>query len=108
MEGFWTVQFQGVQGMGCGVITLIGGQLFGGDSAFLYKGTYTQRGGILTAQVQVKRYAPGMGSVMGRDQFDLQLTGDLQDTSGQLSGAVPGTPLKFNASISKHGELPKA
>ncbi len=29
MESFWTVQFEGVQGMGAGVITLIGGQLFG-------------------------------------------------------------------------------
>ncbi len=55
--------------MGAGVITLVGGQLFGGDSAFLYKGTYTERGNTLTAQVQVNRYAAGMGSVMGRDQL---------------------------------------
>ncbi len=55
MEGFWTVQFQGVQGMGAGFITLIGGQLFGGDSGFLYKGTYTQQGDNLTAQARSER-----------------------------------------------------
>ncbi len=106
MEGFWTVQFQGVQGMGAGVITLVGGQLFGGDSAFLYKGTYSQHGDILTAQVQVNRYAAGTGSVMGRDQFALELTGTIQGNSGNLTGAVPGTPLKFSATTTKQGDLP--
>jgi hypothetical protein len=28
MEGFWTVQFNGVQGFGWGVVTLVGGQTF--------------------------------------------------------------------------------
>lgn len=107
MEGFWTVQFQGVQGMGAGVITLIGGQLFGGDSGFLYKGTYTKQGDSLTAQVQVKRYAPGMPSVMGQEQFSLQLTGVVQGNAGKLTGAVPGTPLQFSAAITKQGDLPK-
>jgi len=106
MEGFWTVQFQGVQGMGAGVITLIGGQLFGGDSSFLYRGTYTQQGENLTAQVQVKRYAPGMPSVMGQEQFGLQLTGTVQGNTGKLTGSVPGAPLKFSASITKQGDLP--
>ena len=108
MEGFWTVQFQGVQGMGAGVITLIGGQLFGGDSGFLYKGTYTQHGDSLTAQVQVKRYAPGTPSVMGQEQFSLQLTGVVQGNIGKLTGAATGTPLKFSAVITKQGDLPKA
>lgn len=106
MEGFWTVKFEGVQGMGAGVITLVGGQLFGGDSGFLYKGTYTQQGENLTAQVQVKRYAPGMPSVMGQEKFSLQLTGTIQGNLGKLSGSVPGTPLKFNATITKQGDLP--
>lgn len=106
MEGFWTVRFQGVQGMGAGVITLVGGQLFGGDSSFLYKGTYTQQGDNLTAQVQVKRYAPGAPSVMGQDQFSLQLTGTVQGNTGNLTGTVPATPLKFSAAIIKQGDLP--
>jgi len=70
MEGFWTVQFQGVQGMGAGVITLVGGQLFGGDSSFLYKGTYAEQGNTLTAQVQVNRYAAGMARKLWKAHRD--------------------------------------
>ena len=106
MEGFWTVQFQGVQGMGAGVITLVGGQLFGGDSSFLYKGTYAQQGQNLTAQVQVKRFAPGMANVMGQEQFSLQLAGTVQGNTATLTGSVPETPLKFSAAITKQGDLP--
>ncbi len=106
MEGFWTVHFQGVQGMGAGVITLVGGQLFGDDSGFLYKGTYTQQADNLAAQVQVKRFAPGTPSVMGQEEFSLQLTGTVQGNSGKLTGIVPGTPLKFSADIAKQGDLP--
>src|SRR5580658_7553248 len=65
MEGFWTVQFTGVQGWGAGVLTLIGGRLFGGDSGFLYTGTYTEQGNALTARVHVKRYVAGIANVMG-------------------------------------------
>ena len=107
MEGFWTVQFAGVQGMGAGVIALVGGALFGGDSAFLYEGTYMQQANTLTAQVHVSRYAAGVGNVMGRDTFDLDLTGTIEGSAGKLSGTVPGTPMRFSASIAKRGDLPK-
>jgi hypothetical protein len=80
MEGFWTVRFDGVQGFGWGVVTLIGGHIFGGDSAFLYTGTYTDQNSSLNAHVHVQRAAPGAPSVMGRDQFDLELTGGLHSS----------------------------
>jgi hypothetical protein len=107
MEGFWTVQFNGVQGFGWGVVTLIGGQLFGGDSSFLYTGTYTDQNNTLAARVHVQRAAPGAQSVMGRDQFDLELTGTLQGNSIAAAGSIPGTPLRFQAKLTKHGELPR-
>lgn len=107
MEGFWTVKFTGVQGFGAGVVTLIAGQLFGGDSNFLYKGTYTQSGNTLNATVQVKRAFPGAPSVMGRDQFELQLTGTLQGNAVTCTGGIPGTPLQFQAQLTRQGELPR-
>jgi hypothetical protein len=108
MEGFWTVQFTGVQGFGAGAITLVGGQVFGGDSTMLYSGTYSQQGNTLRALVHVKQYAsvPGMQSVMGRNEFDLELTGTLQGKTLTASGSVPGTQLRFNATLTKQGELP--
>lgn len=107
MEGFWTVQFKGIQGMGFGVITLIAGQVLGGDSAFLYTGTYKQNGNGLHARVHVMKYAPGMFSVMDRDVFDLELDGTMQ-VGGTLkaTGIIPGTPCRFEAVITKRSELP--
>lgn len=106
MEGFWTVQFTGVQGFGFGVVTLIRGEVFGGDSGFVYTGTYTNQGNTLNARVRVHRGAPGVQSVMGRDQFDLELTGNMQGNSIVANGSIPGTPLRFQATLTKRSDLP--
>ena len=107
MEGFWTVQFNGIQGRGAGVVTLIGGQLFGGDSGFLYTGTYTTQGDKLDVQVNVRRFAPGVQSVMGRDQFDLRLSGTLNGSVVTLAGTVPGTEARLSGTMNKQGNLPR-
>jgi T3SS negative regulator,GrlR len=107
MEGFWTVQFTGVQGWGAGVVTLIHGRVFGGDSAFLYTGTYTADSNNLNAKIQVRRFAQGMGNVMGRDQFELELTGTLKGNTITATGSIPGTPLKLTGTLTKQADLPK-
>jgi T3SS negative regulator,GrlR len=109
MEGFWSVQFKGVDGFGSGVVTLMDKELFGGDSGFLYTGNYTTQSNILTAQVIVRRFAPGAPSVMGRDQFQLNLTGKLNETGNviDVSGTVPGTPLNLAGKMHKQKELPR-
>jgi len=123
VEGFWTVQFHGVQGFGSGVLTLMGGQLFGGDTSFLYSGTYVAENvpqpfagegrvyassqDSLKARVHVKRYAQGLPNVMGREEFDLELTGTVQGKTANVVGTVPGTQLRLTATLTKQGELPK-
>lgn len=108
MEGFWTVQFAGVQGWGSGVITLMGGELFGGDGAFLYTGTYKQDGNGLQARVRVRKHSnvPGIQSVIGRDQFDLDLVGTKQGNTINAVGTVSGLPLRLNATLTQQGQLP--
>lgn len=106
MEGFWTVQFRGIQGMGAGVVTLINGHLFGGDSGFLYTGTYTQQVNAFAAHVHVRQYVAGVPNVMGRNQFDLELTGTLQGNAISVAGTIPGTELRLNGTLTKQGELP--
>src|SRR5947209_15161393 len=108
MNGFWIVQFTGVQGWGAGVLTLTGGQMFGGDSNFFYTGTYSQQGSTLSARVHVKQYLPGVASVMGRNEFDLELTGTLQGKSITATGSIPGTSLRLNGTLTKQADLPPA
>jgi hypothetical protein len=108
MEGFWIVRFTGVQGFGAGVLTLIGGQIFGGDGGMLYSGTYNQTGNTMQAHVHVTRHTsiPGVQSVIGTDDFYLDLTGTLQGNTLAASGTIPGTQLKLNAALTKQAELP--
>ncbi|MGD1097307.1 MAG: GrlR family regulatory protein [Bryobacteraceae bacterium] len=106
MEGFWTIQFTGVQGMAAGVIVLIGGQVFGGDNGFVYTGTYTQDGNTMTAQVHVKQHAAGIANVMGRSEFDLKLNGTLTGNKITVAGQIPSTPLTLTGILTKQGNLP--
>jgi len=105
MDGFWLVQFQGVQGFGGGAVSLVHGKVFGGDSGFLYTGTYTEQGGSLNAKIHVKKYFGGAQSVMGRDEFDLALAGTLQGNTIAAKGTIPGTPLAFEAKLTKQGDI---
>src|ERR1700683_941537 len=40
VEGFWIVQYEGVQGNGGGVVVFMKGRVLGGDTGFVYTGTY--------------------------------------------------------------------
>lgn len=105
MEGFWLVQFKGVQGFGGGAVTLVHGKVFGGDSGFMYSGTYEEQGNTLNAKIHVKRSFPGTQSVMGQEKFDLELSGTLQGNVIAAKGSIPGTNLRFEAQLTKHGDI---
>ena len=106
MQGFWTVQFSGVHGWGAGVLTLIGGQVFGGDTSFLYIGTYSEEGNTMKGRVHVKRHAVGMPNVMGRDEFDLELIGTLNGNVMTINARIPGTHLQLSGTLTKQGDIP--
>ena|SRR5438105_2030481 len=108
MEGFWTVQFTGIQGFGAGVVTFVNGQVLGGDGGFMYVGTYTQQGDAVKANVHIKQHAAGVANVMGRSEFDLQLSGKLNGSKMTLVGTIPGTSLQLqgraNETAGSYGE----
>jgi hypothetical protein len=110
MEGFWVLQFSGTQGWGTGVATLINGQIFGGDSAFVYYGTYKVEGASFRGRVHVQRYvSPAVMpivNVMGMDQFDLELTGNQVGNTITVTGVIPGTQLRLNGTLAKQHDLP--
>ena len=107
MQGFWTVQFSGVQGFGAGVLMFVNGQVFGGDSGMLYTGTYSQQGNTVTAHIHIERFAatPSMQSVMGPNTFDLDVTGTVLGDTATVAGVIPGTPMRLNATLTKRSNL---
>lgn len=57
-EAFWTVSFKvNAQNFGNGVIVSKEGKIFGGDSAFTYSGNYKTENKVITAVLNISRYA---------------------------------------------------
>ena len=111
MEGFWTIQFQGAQGWGSGVMTLIAGKVFGGDQGYIYLGDYDERGGAFIARIRVTKYALGVVNVMGQEEFELELKGiDMLGAARpqtlHFEGRIPGTESKLKGVLTKQSDLP--
>jgi hypothetical protein len=99
VEGFWIVQFAGMEGKGGGVAVLTKGKVFGGDSAFTYLGAYEETEGNLKANVLVQNFDPLIGNVLGiKGDFSLKLEctpNGSDELRGQASTpAAPGFGLK--------------
>lgn len=94
VEGFWIVQFEGVQGNGGGVIVLLKNHVFGGDGSFTFTGTYETDEKAISGRVLVHNFLSGVASVLGV-QGDVELV---------LKGAVNGTTnIKAVASVVNQG-----
>jgi hypothetical protein len=106
MEGFYTVQFVGVQGWGTGVVVYIGGHVFGGDSVAMFTGTYDLQGDAVTVRLHVKQIAHELMGVMGRNEYDLELAGTREGDKVKLAGKIPGTELHLKANLTKQCDLP--
>ena len=98
IEGFWIVQFAGMEGKGGGVVVLSKGQVFGGDSAYTYLGTYEGSSEKFKASIRVQNFEPAIGNVLGiRGDFDLSFSLILKGnelTGDASTPAAPGFGLK--------------
>jgi hypothetical protein len=91
VEGFWIVQYEGMQGNGGGVAMFIKGQIFGGDSGSTYTGTYKADAKTLSARVRIHNYMPGVVSVIGIEgDYDLDVTGTVEGDVMRASGSPVG------------------
>jgi hypothetical protein len=90
VEGFWIVQYEGVRGNGGGVAVFMKGHVLGGDTGFIYTGTYevSERQQLL-AHIKVRNFLPEVPNVLGV-QGDFELL---------LKGAVAGPVIKAAASL---------
>lgn len=89
IEGLWIVQYEGTAGGGGGVIVFVQRQILGGDSAYVYTGTYQSDGERLSARVLVRNFNPAIGNVSGI-QGDFELV---------IQGVIQGNIIKGSASL---------
>jgi hypothetical protein len=108
VEGFWIVQYEGMQGNGGGVAMFTKGQVFGGDTGYTYLGSYSTLGNSVKARVMVRNFIPGIPSVVGiTGDFELSIDGVVEGNvikgTGSLVGVQrPGIALK----LSKRADIP--
>jgi hypothetical protein len=93
VEGFWTVHFEAAGNRGAGVVVLMKGKIFGGDSGATYIGTYSESGDTMTGTVQVQTFEPSVPNVMGLSNYTLNLRGTV---SGDVVAGQAGRDSCFS------------
>jgi len=97
VDGFWIIQYEGMQGNGGGVVLFTKGKVFGGDTGYYYLGSYESR-----------NFIPSIPSVVGiTGDFELSIEGtvegEVMNATGRLVGVnKPGLALK----LWKRAEVP--
>jgi hypothetical protein len=106
MDGLWSAQFEAMGNRGSGVAVFISGKVLGGDSGFMWSGTFQESGDSLKAAVHVKNFEPSIQSVFGVNEYDLRIEGKIQGdritgigTSPSMGGA------KLNVTLIKREGL---
>jgi hypothetical protein len=98
VEGFWIAQYAGINGNDSGVLVLLNGKVFGGDSGFTYLGVYHENGKEVTANVEVANFNPNVPNVLNiPGDFTLNLKLSLQNANEMIG--VGTTPLSSNYSL---------
>ena len=89
VEGFWIVQYEGMHGGGGGVAVFLRGRVLGGDTGYLYTGSYEVVGDSLRARVSVRNFLPEVRNVLGTvGNFELQLTGKIEGDVIRATGQL--------------------
>jgi hypothetical protein len=107
-EGFWIVQYEGMQGNGGGVAMFTKGQVFGGDTGYTYLGSYTTQGNSVNARVMVRNFIAGIPSVVGiTGDFELSIDGVIEGNIIRGTGSLIGVPKPGIAiKLSKRADIP--
>lgn len=82
LNGIYRVTFQVAGNQGKGIIAAKDGWLYGGDTGFVYSGTFELQGNQISAKVHIQNDSPGVPSI-----FNPYLTDFLLDLTGQESGS---------------------
>lgn len=111
LEALWSVTFNSTAGAhGAGVAVFETGRILGGDSAFMYVGSYETDRGEFSATIRVSKYnnISGMQSVFGPlKDFNLEVTGKADSKRMVLIGHVAENPsMKITIKAVRREELP--
>ena len=100
----YSVWFRTPKGEGFGVVSLVDGDVSGGDDISHYTGTYVQDGDKFTATIEVRRHTQGQPSMFGIDDVDITLSGTSTQTMASCCGTAAQAPdMPFQATLIRRG-----
>lgn len=109
LEAMYGLEFESnLNDGGYGVVVLETGRIFGGDSSFVYIGSYKMEGELLIADVKCTNDREMMESIFGNiRQFNLKLEGLPQQHEFILHGHMAENPsMKIAVKFTRRAELP--
>jgi T3SS negative regulator,GrlR len=93
LDGLWIVRYHGPTGVGGGVVIFTNGKIMGGDSGFVYTGTYEEKSDNLTSRVCAVNFDPNVLSVLGvPGDHDLLIEGKIKGDTINGTGALVAFP----------------
>jgi T3SS negative regulator,GrlR len=109
LEALWGLEFgSNLNDGGYGVVVLETGRVLGGDSSFIYVGSYELNNGVVTAQVKCTNDRKSLTSVFGDiAEFNLHLEGTPSHDQFILQGHMIENPsMKIEVKFTRRAELP--
>lgn len=94
LNGIYRVTFQVAGNQGKGILVVKDGWLYGGDTGFVYSGTFELQGNQIIAKARIQNDFPGVQSIFNPflTDFLLELTGQQSAPGFKFQGSVTGQP----------------
>jgi T3SS negative regulator,GrlR len=102
VNGLWSAQLSAGGNKAGGVAFFVNGKVFGGDTAFIWSGTFQEAGDSFKATVHVKQYDRTVASLFGAAEYDIHIDAKIQGdriTGTGTSPSLGGT--KLNVALTK-------
>jgi len=109
IEALWGIEFiSNMNDGGYGVVVLETDRILGGDSSFVFVGSYEVKSGIVYADVKCTNDRETLQSVFGNiKEFNLHLEGKLAHDEFILQGHMIENPsMEIGIKLTRRAELP--
>jgi hypothetical protein len=90
IDGLWTAKIQAGANSTSGVLVFTNERVLGGDSGFMWNGTFKVSGDSLKADIHVKNYDPSVPPrLFGATEYDVSMYGNIKSDTISATGSSP-------------------
>jgi len=90
IDGLWTAKIEAGGNSTSGVLVFANGKVLGGDSGFVWTGSFKLSGDSLKVDLHVKNYDPSVPPrLFGATEYDVRIFGTVQNEKIVATGTSP-------------------